>query len=126
MTQHTESRNCAHCGRLTSQGKRLCKVHLEHQREKMAEYRLLRKKSGLCSRCGNPARIMSDGTPSTLCDRCRTRVRTLEQLESSKQGRLVRNIVNAKASGKTLKEIGARKKLTVEQVRQLIAQANSK
>jgi len=92
----------------------------------MAEYRLKRKQEGLCSRCDNPARVMPNGTVSTLCERCRTRVRTLEQLERNKVSRLVRSILKAKAEGKTLKEIGARKKLTVEQIRQLLADAKAK
>jgi len=122
----TEIKSCAFsCGRAAYQGKRLCKSHLEHQRKKMAAYRLARKKEGLCSRCDNPARIMSNGSTSTLCERCRTIVRTLEQLESNKEGRLVRNIIKAKASGKTFKEIGARKGLTVEKIRRLLKTANT-
>ena len=66
------------CGKAVHNGKRLCKGHLEHQRVKMAQYRVGRKKLGLCSRCPNTARIMPNGKPSTLCDACRTHVRELE------------------------------------------------
>ena len=122
----TQPVNCAfHCGRPTYRGKRLCKTHLEHQRQKMEAYRVERKQNGLCSRCDNPARIMPNGNISTLCERCRTRVRTLEQLERNRIGRLVRSILKAKAAGKTLKEIGVRKKLTVDQIRQLLADAKT-
>ena len=120
-----ETKSCAfNCGRPAHQGKRLCKSHLEHQRNKMAEYRVKRKEAGLCSRCPNPARTMADGSASTLCERCRARVRTLEQLESSKQVRLTRSIVRAKATGWTLREIAVQKGLPVERVRQLLAQAS--
>lgn len=68
---------------------------------------------------------MPNGNISTLCERCRTRVRTLEQLERNRIGRLVRSILKAKAAGKTLKEIGVRKKLTVDQIRQLLADAKT-
>jgi len=76
----TEKKLCAFgCGRVVHKGKRLCKHHLEHQRKKMAEYRAGRKKKGLCSRCGNKARKKKDGTPSTLCEDCRSHVRELER-----------------------------------------------
>jgi len=67
------------CGEVVHDGKRLCKRHLDHQRKKMAQYRAGRKKQGLCSRCPNPARLLPNGKPSTLCDDCRTHVRELER-----------------------------------------------
>lgn len=67
------------CGNPVSDGKRLCKRHLKHQRIKMAEYRAKRKKQGLCSRCDNPARLLPNGKASTLCEDCRDHVRDLER-----------------------------------------------
>jgi len=67
------------CGDPVHEGKRLCKKHLEHQRVKMAEYRAKRKKKGLCSRCENPARRLTSGKASTLCEDCRSHVRDLER-----------------------------------------------
>ena len=70
---------CAfHCGRQVHRNRRLCKEHLEHQRQKMAHYRAQRKRLMLCSRCSNNARVLPDGTASTLCDECRAHVRELE------------------------------------------------
>lgn len=78
----TKKKMCAfNCGRPTYRRKRLCEHHLEHQRVKMAEYRAKRKKSGLCSRCPNPARVMPNGKPSTLCQSCREHVRDLERVQ---------------------------------------------
>ena len=74
------------CGQVVYKGKRLCERHLKHQREKMAEYRIERKKKGLCSRCENPARDLPDGTASTLCDECRTHVRELERGIRDREG----------------------------------------
>lgn len=70
------------CGEVCAENKRLCEKHLEHQRTKMAEYRLGRKKRGLCSRCPNVARVMPNGRASTLCEECRTHVRNLEQKQT--------------------------------------------
>lgn len=76
----TQEKLCAFgCGRVVHEGKRLCKKHLEHQRQMMAAYRADRKKKGLCSRCSKPARLLPDGKPSTLCEDCRTHVRELER-----------------------------------------------
>lgn len=71
------------CGRSVHDGRRLCKEHLEHQRVKMADYRVERKKLGLCSRCPNTARTLRDGKPSTLCDDCRDHVRELESTQNA-------------------------------------------
>ena len=126
MTQPTAKMCAFHCGRPAHLGKRLCKTHLEHQRLKMAEYRVGRKQAGLCSRCPNPARVMLNGERSTLCERCRTQVRTLEQLERSKYTRMVKRVIRAKASGKTLKEIGAKEGLPPDEIRQILVKAASK
>jgi len=126
MTQPTEKMCAFHCGRPAHVGKRLCAQHLEHQRVKMAEYRVTRKLKGLCSRCPNPARTMPNGAASTLCERCRTQVRTLEQLERSKYVRMMKRIVRAKASGKTLKEISAKEGRTSDEIRQILVKAASK
>jgi hypothetical protein len=75
----TQEKLCAFgCGKEVHNGRRLCKEHLEHQKNKMAAYRAKRKKLMLCSRCPNAARILPDGSASTLCDQCRAHVRTLE------------------------------------------------
>jgi hypothetical protein len=65
-------------GKVIYETKRLCLEHLVHQRIKMAEYRVTRKKKGLCSRCGNKARKMPGGSYSFLCQGCRDHVRELE------------------------------------------------
>jgi hypothetical protein len=77
------------CGRVVHEGRRLCKQHLKHQREKMAEYRAERKRKGLCSRCSNPARKLRRGGVSTLCEKCRAHVRELERIK--KQSRTTEN-----------------------------------
>lgn len=78
-TETTEKLCAFGCGRRVHKGARLCRKHLQHQRDKMAEYRSERKKLGLCTRCDNPARRMKNNKVSTLCDTCRERVRVLEQ-----------------------------------------------
>jgi len=76
---------CAfHCGRQVHRGRRLCREHLEHQRQKMAQYRAERKRMMLCSRCPNPARLLADGTASTLCDACRAHVRAIEARQAER------------------------------------------
>lgn len=119
MTQTTTETLCAFkCGKPVHNGARLCKQHLKHQRIKMAEYRQKRKQKGLCSRCDNPARLMPDGTPSTLCEDCREHVRTLEQ------GRAQRNrIIALKATGMTIRKIGEREDLTPDEVKAILASA---
>jgi len=79
------------CGRpVAKNSKRLCASHLKHQRLKMAAYRARRKEQGLCSRCDNPARILPDGRPSTLCEDCRARVRKLEQKQRKAEKKLLK------------------------------------
>jgi len=67
------------CEYLRWKEKRLCRKHLKLQKEKMAEYRVARKKKKLCARCSNPARKLANGKPSTLCQACRDHVRDLER-----------------------------------------------
>jgi len=79
LAQPEVKRVCAWCGVEIQSNKRLCKLHLDHQREKMAEYRADRKKKGLCARCNNSARRLPNGKVSTLCEICREHVRELER-----------------------------------------------
>jgi hypothetical protein len=113
------------CGNpLDPNSKRLCKKHLQHQRSKMAEFRASRKKLGLCSRCPNPARIV-DGQISTLCEDCRTRVREQEKNGRDRQARQLKRVLHQKAMGFTNRQISVKEKLTVEQVKQLLAKGVS-
>lgn len=94
-SQESSEKLCAFgCGREPYEGKRLCKQHLDHQRAKMAEYRAERKRLGLCSGCGNPARRLANKKVSTLCQSCRDHVRTIEKKDRSvaKQERDLRDI----------------------------------
>ena len=76
------------CGRSAKKGRRLCVEHLEHQRLKMAAFRVERKKKGLCSRCSNKARRLPNGKASTICDVCRARTRKLEAKNKLKRIKL--------------------------------------
>ena len=121
MTQTTESDTqlCAFgCGKQVHNGARLCKQHLKHQRIKMAEYRQQRKAKGLCSRCDNEARKLSDGSPSTLCEDCRAHVRSLEQSRAQRK-----RLLGLKASGLTVRQIGAQESLTVAEVKTILGSA---
>lgn len=121
MATTTETLCAFRCGEPVHEDKRLCKKHLDHQRFKMAEYRQKRKQKGLCSRCDNTARLMPDGkTPSTLCDNCRTHVRTLEQQGRAKQARYEREILRMKFAGMTFKQISKQEDLEVEVIQQII------
>jgi hypothetical protein len=121
MTQTTESEIllCAFgCGKPVHNGARLCKGHLKHQRIKMAEYRQQRKAKGLCSRCDNEARKLADGTPSTLCEDCRTHVRSLEQSRAQRK-----RILNLKAAGLTVRQIGIQEALATADVKAILESA---
>lgn len=111
------------CGTPVHKGHRLCKVHLEHQRIKMAEFRTERKRLGLCSRCDNPARILADGSISTLCAGCRTKVRDQEKVQRAKQAKKIKRILRLRAAGTTLKVICFKEKLSADKVKQILARA---
>lgn len=79
------------CGQpVDENSKRLCTYHLEHQRLKMAAYRIARKKKRLCSRCGNTARILPNGKASTLCEDCRAHVRKWEKKIRAREKRALK------------------------------------